>query len=132
MHCDPISVWIPLPVVAKQRARMTKKRRGRRQFAYTPEATRNFETGVAELFTTETGGITFGNQPVCVEIDIHREGFVVSITPAECSVRPVGIRGDIDNYVKSIFDGLNGVAWDDDRQVELVTVGFVGEPRKKR
>ena len=25
--------------------------------------------------------------------------------------------GDVDNYAKSILDGLNGVAWEDDRQV---------------
>ena len=26
-------------------------------------------------------------------------------------------RGDLDNYVKTVADGLNGVAWYDDRQV---------------
>ncbi len=25
--------------------------------------------------------------------------------------------GDVDNYAKSILDGLNGVAWEDDKQV---------------
>lgn len=28
--------------------------------------------------------------------------------------------GDIDNFIKSVHDGLNGVAWEDDRQVEAV------------
>jgi len=32
-----------------------------------------------------------------------------------------GRRGDIDNYVKAIFDGLKGIAWDDDRQVTCVS-----------
>jgi hypothetical protein len=36
----------------------------------------------------------------------------------------------VDNICKAILDGLNGVAWDDDRQVELMTVHFVGIPRK--
>jgi Holliday junction resolvase RusA-like endonuclease len=27
------------------------------------------------------------------------------------------LRGDVDNYVKSLLDGLNGVAYDDDKQV---------------
>lgn len=27
------------------------------------------------------------------------------------------LRGDVDNYVKSIMDGLNGVAYLDDKQV---------------
>ena len=26
-------------------------------------------------------------------------------------------RGDIDNYVKSVFDAFNGVVWEDDAQV---------------
>lgn len=28
--------------------------------------------------------------------------------------------GDTDNLVKSLLDGLNGVAWDDDRQVKML------------
>jgi Holliday junction resolvase RusA-like endonuclease len=27
------------------------------------------------------------------------------------------LRGDLDNYVKSLLDGLNGVAYEDDKQV---------------
>jgi Holliday junction resolvase RusA-like endonuclease len=27
------------------------------------------------------------------------------------------LRGDVDNYVKSLLDGLNGVAYDDDKQI---------------
>lgn len=29
-----------------------------------------------------------------------------------------GNQGDLDNYQKTILDALNGVAWDDDRQVQ--------------
>jgi Holliday junction resolvase RusA-like endonuclease len=54
----------------------------------------------------------------------------VEVFPLECSVRPVGIRGDVDNICKAVLDGLNGVAWDDDRQVEMMEVHFVGVPRK--
>lgn len=31
------------------------------------------------------------------------------------------LRGDIDNYVKTILDALNGIAWRDDSQVVKVT-----------
>ena len=30
---------------------------------------------------------------------------------------PSKLRGDIDNYAKSILDGLNGVAYTDDKQI---------------
>lgn len=37
--------------------------------------------------------------------------------------------GDIDNLLKSLLDGLNGVAWEDDRQVKAV-VGMKLECRR--
>ncbi len=37
----------------------------------------------------------------------------------EGTVRPTG-RPDIDNYIKSVFDGLNGVVFKDDSQVTFV------------
>ena len=35
---------------------------------------------------------------------------------------PMGLDGDIDNYLKSALDGCNKVAWIDDRQVQKATV----------
>lgn len=32
-----------------------------------------------------------------------------------------GNYGDLDNYQKTILDALNGIAWADDRQVEVIT-----------
>jgi Holliday junction resolvase RusA-like endonuclease len=37
-------------------------------------------------------------------------------------IRPTS-KPDIDNVVKAVFDGLNGVAWRDDVQVVTLTVG---------
>ncbi len=37
----------------------------------------------------------------------------------EGSVRPIG-RPDIDNYIKAVFDGLNGVVFKDDSQVTFI------------
>jgi Holliday junction resolvase RusA-like endonuclease len=122
-------IWIPLRAVAKQRARLTRPRRGRKSRAYTPQPTVHFENGVAAGYVAE-GGIHYGKIPLGISVEIHKDGFSVDVFPLECSVRPVGVRGDIDNCVKSILDGLNGVAWDDDRQIELLDITFVGAPRK--
>ena len=122
-------MWFPLKAVAKQRARMSKPRRGRRSRAYTPIQTVHFENAVRNTYI-DNGGENWGDAAVGVSIEIHKDGFDVKVFPLECSVRPVGIRGDIDNITKAIFDGLNGVAWSDDKQVEFMEVSFVGTPRK--
>ncbi|MFO0417802.1 MAG: RusA family crossover junction endodeoxyribonuclease [Planctomycetota bacterium] len=122
-------IWIPLKAVAKQRARLTRPRRGRKSRAYTPQRTVHFENSVAAAYQA-AGGTHWGDIPVGMELEIHKDGISVDVFPLESSVRPVGIRGDIDNIVKAVQDGLNGVAWADDRQVELLVVSFVGVPRK--
>lgn len=43
----------------------------------------------------------------------------VSVAVRECN-RPPQRRGDLDNYVKSALDALNGLAWKDDRQVTWI------------
>ena len=39
-------------------------------------------------------------------------------------VRPKGIRGDLDNYVKAVLDAGNGVLWEDDRLVVQILARF--------
>jgi Holliday junction resolvase RusA-like endonuclease len=38
------------------------------------------------------------------------------------TLEPSPLRGDIDNYAKSILDGLNGVAYTDDKLVYKLQV----------
>lgn len=53
---------------------------------------------------------------VRVDIDLYIQG---------------GRVGDVDNYTKSILDGLNGIAWDDDRQVgELHVYRHTEKPQR--
>ena len=41
-------------------------------------------------------------------------------------------RGDIDNFTKAVFDSLNGILWDDDRQIEkhYVVKCWTGSPEQ--
>jgi Holliday junction resolvase RusA-like endonuclease len=36
----------------------------------------------------------------------------------------LGRRGDLSNYVKAVEDALNGIVWDDDRQIEELHAQF--------
>jgi len=57
---------------------------------------------------------------VAVHIVVDTEGTAVIVERVDVDVK-TKLRGDIDNYVKTILDGLNGVAWKDDSQVVKVT-----------
>ena len=89
---------IPGRPVAKQRAR---QRNG--QF-YTPAATRHFEDAVALIARADRGPQLTGE----IEVEIHIS-----------TKRPM--RGDVDNYAKSILDGIvkGGVIADDREIVSL-------------
>jgi Holliday junction resolvase RusA-like endonuclease len=93
---------------AKQRPRMS--RRGR---AYTPKATHDFENAVAAGWNKRK---KFRAAPVSVSVQLGKDCFTVTVKELDIETASP-LRGDIDNYIKSILDGLNGVAWDDDSQV---------------
>lgn len=103
---------VPGPPVPKARARHGRGRR-----SYTPTKTASYEEKVAlcaRLALNKTKGWpTSPNARFFVECDVFRQHK----------------RGDFDNFLKSILDGLNGVAWTDDSQVVGGTVrrfdGFI-------
>lgn len=103
---DGVTVFVPHKPVPKGRPRMT--RRGR---VFTPKRTLDAETLVAEAW---------GDNPkftgnVGIVMLLGSDGTLITVFPHEASTQK--LRGDIDNYVKTIMDGLNGRAWDDDKQV---------------
>lgn len=49
----------------------------------------------------------------------HPKGVKVRVEVWLCGVAKAG---DVDNYLKAILDGLNGVAYEDDRQVQAAAV----------
>ena len=101
----------PFPPKVKQRPRMT--RRGR---VFTPMQTLEFERSVAEAWTGPCA-----EEPVNLVIGLYKNKITISMSPT-AKLTPSGLRGDIDNYAKSILDGLNGVAYTDDKLVQRLLV----------
>lgn len=91
---------------SKSRARFTK--RGSKTFAYTPEATKAAEQRIAWLYRSG------GGRPH----DDCRDTGYGAIAVFFCAQHQ---RRDVDNMLKLVLDGLNGIAWPDDSQVLEVT-----------
>ncbi len=83
--------------------------------AYTPKETLNAERAIAEAWD----GPMFEGE-VAVHIVVDTEGTAVIVERVDLETKSK-LRGDIDNYIKTILDALNGVAWRDDSQVVKVT-----------
>jgi len=106
--------FIPIRPLAKERPRAT-----RNGHVYTPKRTSDYEKAVASAYKGPLFDASYTIE-VCLEFSIEGTTLVVSATknPDHKS----SLRGDVDNYVKAILDALNGVAWQDDKQIIELTV----------
>jgi len=57
---------------------------------------------------------------VAVHVVVDKEGTAVIVERVDIDGK-ASLRGDLDNYVKTVLDGLNGIAWKDDSQVVKIT-----------
>ena len=106
---------IPGKPQPKQRARVTKS-----GHAYTPQATRDYEAtvaSIAEMSISEplTGPILL---VVRVAYEIPKSWSTAKKYEHESAyhIQPP----DLDNVIKSIKDGLSGIAYHDDKQVAVI------------
>jgi Holliday junction resolvase RusA-like endonuclease len=100
------TVTIAMTPRAKGRPRMTRTGR-----TYTPKTTKDAEA----LIGAAWDGPRFDG-PVDVTITFAVNEIMITVRSHKTEHRSK-VRGDIDNLCKTVLDGLNGVAWDDDRQV---------------
>jgi crossover junction endodeoxyribonuclease RusA len=101
-----IEFTIPLKPVAWQRVK-----RGAYGQSYVPKKTRLFENSVGFYALQASRGFKFPKVPLVLTAKFILERPKTSKNP-----HPI-VRPDLDNYLKALKDGLNGVLFDDDSQV---------------
>jgi Holliday junction resolvase RusA-like endonuclease len=103
--------WTPR---AKQRPRTTI--RNGKAVTFTPKETRDAEAALATQWPHPPFDGPIDVRVIMNDTTIRLE---VSGAPDRTSKK---LRGDIDNYAKTILDALNGVAWVDDKQIVRLSV----------
>jgi len=79
---------------------------------YTDKATREYEQAIKDAYVAAGGALHEG--AVNLSVTFKNDNITITINDIEAES---SLRGDLDNYIKSIMDGLNGVAYLDDKQV---------------
>lgn len=107
---------IPGPPQGKGRARSTRS-----GIHFTPHKTVLYENRVMTCFQEAADGWRPTEKPVSVEITAWFQ--IPASTPKKSRLAMMlqkilpAKKPDIDNIVKAVFDGLNSVAWLDDKQI---------------
>ncbi len=91
-------IVIPGRPVPKERPRMNRQGK-----MYTPNKTKEYEQLVAKTARLIIPEPLKGDVRVDIKIYTSR------------------VIGDLDNYIKSILDGLNNVAYNNDKQISIIT-----------
>ncbi len=102
----------------KGRPRFTKN-----GHAFTPQATRDYENLIAESFKAAGGELFDGYVTVNISAfyKIPKATTKEKRGMIERGLLKPAVKPDIDNVIKAILDGLNGVAYHDDNQVIRVS-----------
>ena len=116
LNFHPGRITVPWKPHAKQRPRHTKG-----GHTYTAPVTRNAEKAIAEAFIDSDWDGQMKDGPISVHIELFNDHFVITIEDTD-DYENRRLRGDVDNYAKTILDSLNGVAWEDDKQIRFLTM----------
>ena len=118
--------------MGKQRPKFT--RMGNYTKTYTPKETVNYETFVRLCYQNQCKEC-FGKKPLSIHIKAYYKiptsySFKKKMQCYSGDIRPI-TKPDADNIAKIICDSLNGIAYDDDKQIVtlLVEKYYTIEPR---
>lgn len=103
---------IPMEAVAKARARVVRTRYGVK--AFTPKKTQNFEF-MARFFISQKADYQLLDNPIDYPVKLYVD-FLLKRPKKPLFAWPA-VRPDIDNYIKSILDAMNGLILKDDALV---------------
>lgn len=114
--------------VPKGRPRFTRS-----GHTYTPKRTKDYEKLVKQSLKLQKAKLS--NKPLLMKVDIFK-GYLKSWTIKQCEQAKTGElqpfrRPDVDNYVKAILDGADGILYKDDAQIIRLEVEkhYGKEPR---
>ncbi len=111
-----------IPFVAgKERSRV--RRAGTHVFQYTPERTRANLTAIGNIFrqVVEDDKLkAVKHLPVSIEITV--QSHIPKSRPKKITSESNTFKPDVDNIAKLVMDGLNGIAYEDDKQVTSLSV----------
>ncbi len=95
-----------------------------RSMIYTPKATREAEETVKQAYSRAYPGVSFGSAPVSIQV----RAYMPMPKNASRTLKTEMLSGivrhthkpDADNILKLVCDALNGLAFDDDKQIIAV------------
>ena len=119
-----VTITFTIPGEPEGKGRPRFVRVGNAVRTFTPEKTRAYEDRVRLAYRSAAHGMRFGDKPVMLTVTAYYA------TPASASRKrqdaligkPCAKKPDADNVLKAIADALNGVAYDDDKQVAVSVV----------
>lgn len=108
--------FVPGKVQGKARPRFSSRSRT----VYTPGKTKSYERQIAEAYAAQRGPRFEGSVMVVIEavFSIPKSWTRAKKAAAAAGKLAPG-KPDIDNILKVVLDGLNGIAYKDDKQVTM-------------
>lgn len=109
-----VTIWLEGEPVAKARPRMTRS-----GHVYTPDKTTKAENEIRRAWQEKHGSIIEGPVAVSVVFMLKMPETWSKAKKLMAQYREVlpTKKPDVDNLVKTVFDALNGLAYDDDKQI---------------